>query len=355
MLFLISCAQQEILPPTREPAAVKKSNDLQRYAFEQCRSDSRLYLEDQIVQMPEEYYREHDDEWSQKIPLSCVQFAQRNFRGEYATCASESAKPLSGALKPCMTENYVRLVYNAYHDMTDCFNLDPKDYYFQILHESGFHINALGGGGDGGLTQFTGNGIRKVTANNLLQRTQSVLLSSSRPSCARISSIVGSFDISFDQIKNRCAMISLPRNPYRGMLFKYLHTMLDQISIAKLISETPALANLANDKIKRHLEFLSYNRGISGTNKLLDGYIKSRKIVGHKISAEDFELDNNLSKIKRVLRLDADKRSQLLKAKKIKNLSFAEYAVIRGATYLSDMTAARDHVRRYLGDQCGRL
>ncbi len=355
MLFFTGCAQQEISPITREPAAIKQSNDLQRYAFEQCRSDSRLYLEDQIVQMPEEYYRSHEDEWSQKIPLSCVQFAQRNYRGKYATCPNESAKPKAGALKPCMTENYVRLTYNAYHDVMDCFNLDPKDYYFQILLESGFHINAFSQGFDSGITQFTGNGIRKVTANNLLQRTQSVLLNSSRPSCARISSIVRSFDISFDQIKNRCSMISLPQNPYRGMLFKYLHTMLDQISITKLISETPALSGLANDKIKRHLEFLAYNRGISGTNKLLDGYIQSRKLVGHKITADDFDLDKNLSKIKQVLRLDADKRSKLLKAKKIKNLTFAEYAVIHGATYLSDMTAAQDHVRRYLGDQCGRL
>ena len=42
-------------------------------------------------------------------------------------------------------------------------------------------------------------------------------------------------------------------------------------------------------------------------------------------------------------------------SKKIKNLSFAEYAVIHGATYVSDMTAANQQVQRYFGKQCGEM
>ena len=288
--------------------------------------------------------------------MSCFQFAQRNYGGHFATCENESAKPTTDALRPCMTENYLTLTYNAYHDVMDCFNLNPKEYFLQIKIESGFHINAINKTGfDSGMAQFTANGIKKVIANNLFHRTQETLLASSRPSCARISSTVKSFDVDAFSIKNRCSMISLPSNPYRAMVFNYLHTMLDQFSIAKLISETPQLSAVANDKIKRHLVYLAYNRGISGTNLLINGYILSRQRVHHQIAAEDFELDKNLSKVKSILSMEPEKRKKLKQAKKIKNLSFAEYAVIQGASYVSDMTAAQDQVRRYLGDQCGGL
>lgn len=355
--FLIQCAHQEKLSDSlREPAATKTVNNLQRYAFEQCRSNSRLYLEGQILKLPAEYYQSHQDEWSQRIPLSCFQFAQRNYVGHYAACESETARPTTTAQRPCLTENYVLLVSNAYHDVMDCFNLNPKDFYLQIMIESGFHINAINKTGfDSGMAQFTANGIKKVIAHNLFQRTQDILLGSSRASCARISSIVKSFDIDAFSLKNRCSMISLPSNPYRAMLFNYLHTMLDQIAIEKLIVETKDLAPIANDKIKKHLVYLAYNRGIKGTNDLLNGYIISRKNMNHQLVAEDFELDKNLSHVKNILRMDSDKRKQLRLAKKIKNLSFAEYAIIHGVTYVSDMAAADEQVRRYLGDQCGGL
>ena len=344
------------LDSSREPASSKSEKSLQRYAFEQCRSNSRLYLEDDILKMPEEYYRPHDADWSKKIPISCIQFAQRNFSGHYASCETESSRPTTNASRPCMTENYVRLTYNAYHDVMDCFNLNPKDFFLQILIESGFHINAINKTGfDSGMAQFTSSGIKKVTANNLVARTQEILLGSSRPSCSRISSVVKSLDSDAFEIKNRCSMISLPSNPYRAMLLNYLHTMLDQIAISKLISETKPLEAVSTEKIKRHLVYLAYNRGIKGTNDLLNGYILSRQKVNHVLISEDFELDKNLNRVKAILRLDAGKKKQLRLAKKIKNLSFAEYAIIHGATYVSDMTAAQDQVQRYLSDQCGGL
>ena len=358
-LISFSCSHQETVSDGdlfRQPASLKSGNTLQRYAFEKCRSNSRLYLEDDILKMPEEYYRAHDADWTQKIPISCIQFAQRNYSGHFASCENETSRPTTNALRPCMTENYVRLTYNAYHDVMDCFNLNPKDFFLQILIESGFHVNAINKTGfDSGMAQFTSNGIKKVTANNLVTRTQEMLLGSSRPSCARISSVVKTLDSDAFETKNRCSMISLPSNPYRAMLLNYLHTMLDQIAISKLISQTKPLEAVANEKIKRHLVYLAYNRGIKGTNDLLNGYILSRQNVNHSIVSDDFELDKNLTRVKAILRLDAGKRKQLRQAKKIKNLSFAEYAVIQGATYVSDMTAAHDQVQRYLSDQCGGL
>lgn len=355
-IFLLHCAHQQPENVTRAPAALETGNHIQRYAFEQCSASSRNYLEDQILRMPELYYRSHAADWTEKVPMSCFQFAQKNYGGGFAACENEDGKPTTNARRPCLTENYVTLTYNAYHDVMDCFSLDPKEYFLQIMIESGFHINAINKTGfDAGMAQFTANGIKRVLENNQVQRVRNHLFNSSRPSCSRISSIMGDFDIGSFSVKNRCAMIAIPQNPYRSMFFYYLHSLSDQLALDGLLAEFEELGPIMSARLKKQLTYLAYNRGLTGTKRILKGYLESRKNVNHTVVAEDFDLEMNLTSVKQIFRLDPDKREQLRKAKKIKNLSFAEYAVIHGATYVSDMTAASQYVKRYLGEQCGGL
>lgn len=356
VVFFLSCTHKETKIETetvREPAAEKRRPATLR--FEECRSN-RNYLETKIASMPSDYLRTHEEEWTTQIPMRCIQAAQKNFSGNYAFCSSSTARPVPNAKKPCLTENYSTLMYNAFQDTMDCFNLDPKDFFLQIMIESGFHVNAINKKGwDSGLTQFTANGIKRVTANNLVERTRRILLESSRPSCQRISNIVGHFDISLFEVKNRCTMIATPENPYRSMLFNYLHTMLDTISVESIVDDFPEVKAIMNDRIKRHLVYLAYNRGITGVKRLIKGYVDSRKAVNHEIIAEDFKLDQNLSDVKSILNLSRQKRDKLKSYKKIRNLSFAEYVVIFDASYLSDMTRASEYVKNLLGDECGGL
>ncbi len=361
--FLVHCAQQPVNENVRKISSIDKvasfEKNQQNYAYEACRSQSRLYLEDQILRMPEEYTQDHTNEWSQSIPLRCIQFAQRNFVGNFAKCENADSKPNPLALRPCLTENYVYLAYNAYHDVMDCFNLNPQDFFLQIMIESGFHINAINRNGyDSGMAQFTKSGIQRVSENDRIERTRRVLLESSRPSCQRIASTVGAFDNTSMSIEKRCSMIVLPQNPYRGMLYNYLHTMLDQIDISKQLESEfvndPALQNIITPKIKRQLVYLAYNRGLTGMKRLLLGYIENRKAMSQVLTEQLLDLDQNLNRVKNILSIEPNKREQLLKAK-IKKLSFAEYAVIHNANYVADMIAAQDYVRRYLGDQCSRF
>lgn len=314
-----------------------------------------MYLEDQMKKMPLEYFRLHQNEYERSLPVSCIQFAQRTFAGHYAVCRQEESQPLISEVRPCLTENYVALAYNSFHDVMDCFNLDPQEFYLQILIESGFHVNAINRTGmDSGISQFTANGIKNVSANNLVERVRRILLESSRPSCQRISSIVGSFNIDAFSVQKRCAFISLPKNPYRSMLFSYLHSMLDQIRVEEGLSDLNEIQPALSSKIKRQLAFLSYNRGLTGIRRLLKGYIESRNHFSYQITEADLDLNKNLSRVKEVLSLEPQKR-QLLKRSKVRSLSFAEYAVINGATYISDMAAANDYVQRNLGNSCGEL
>lgn len=350
--FLIQCVHKPI-EISRDPSSMQiKINEPDE--FQKC-SEGKLYLETQMQSMPSEYFQLHENENLQKIPLKCIQFAQRNFSGYYGLCESKESRPKISRRKPCLTENYTLLVYNAYHDVMDCFNLNPRDYYYQIMIESGFHINAINKFGmDSGISQFTANGIKKVIAKNQVERVRTVLLESSRPSCKRISNIMGNFSIDAHTVAKRCSMIALPENPYRALLFNYLHMMTDQLQLETALSDLGEIKEALTDKIKRQLTYLAYNRGLTGVKNRLSNYIKSRNELGQRITEDDLDLNKSLSYAKVILNAEPEKR-RLLRRSKIKKLSFAEYAVIHNATYFSDMVDARDYVERYLGNACGEL
>lgn len=363
LLSLVHCAQWQKSENTPQVGRTISSSAEEKTQssepFEVCRSERKLYLEDNVLRMPIEYTQDHSSEYRDFIPMKCVQFAQKNYRGSYARCENEEAKPVATNFRPCMTSSYVHLAYNAYHDVMDCFNLDPKEFFLQIMIESGFHVNAFNRTGyDSGIAQFTGNGIKRVVTDNRIERTRRILLESSRPSCQRIASIVGAFDITHFITSNRCSMISLPKNPYRGMLFNYLHTMLDQMELRKQLDDEllyyAEIQNALSEKIRRQLVYLAYNRGMTGMKRLLRGYIESRKKLDQLPTETDLDLDQNLLGAKKIMRLEPYKRDILKKAK-IKKLSFAEYAVIQGVTYVSNMVEAQDYVRRQMGDECSRF
>lgn len=352
--FLIVQCSHKPSEVSRDPSSADR-NLSAPYEFETCDNSKKLYLETQMQSMGSEYFISHDKEYEKKIPLKCIQFAQRNFSGHYGLCTKEDAKPKISKRKPCLTENYSMLVYNAYHDVMDCFNLDPRDYFLQIMIESGFHINAFNKSGmDSGISQFTASGIKKVIANNQVEKVRRVLLESSRPSCQRISNVVGPFSIDAFTVQKRCSMISLPENPYRALLFNYLHMMADQLQLEKSLSDLPDIKNALTDKIIHQFTYLAYNRGITGLKQRLVKYVNSRKFFSQIITEDDLNLNKNLNRAKEILYAEPAKR-ELLKRAKVKNLSFAEFAVIHNASYVSDMVEAYDYVQRHLGISCGEL
>lgn len=352
-LFLIQCVQKNKNVQSEKYENIPRSiASEKKLEFPKCDNPKANYLEKQILKLPFEFLHPQENHWSKTIPLTCIQFAQKNFKGAFAYCGTEEDKPVVGAPKPCLSENYTKLVYNAYHDVKNCFNLDPKNSFLQIMIESGFHINAINRTGfDAGIGQFTKNGILRVMDRNIVSRTGRLLLESSNPACARIS---GAFrDIQKDafKIEKRCSMMALPQNPYRSLVLHYLHTMRDQSDLKRLLSTRIEIEPILNDEILEHLVYMAYNRGIQGTLRLVDGYIKSRKAVGAAITSEDMNLWKNLSRARSILKEEPRKR-QILKSAKIKNLTFAEYAMIHEQNYLGIMAEASEIVKARVGEGC---
>lgn len=356
-LFLIQCVQKKeiiqsenfMTPALSDPDRSVASNKID---FPLCNDKKTNYLENQLQNLSFEYLKQDRNRWTHSIPMACIQFAQKNFRGSFAYCRNENDKPVIGAPKPCLSESYTRLVYNAYHDVANCFNVDPKNSFLQIMIESGFHINAINKTGyDAGIAQFTKNGILRVMDRQIATKTSQILLESSNPSCERISSVFREIQSDAFKIERRCSMIVLPQNPYRALVFHYLHTLRDQNDLKRLIAERPEINAVLNDQILMQLVYMAYNRGINGTLKLLDGYVASRKRVGAKISTEDLDLWKNLARARKILKNEPEKRA-ILKSAQIKKLSFAEYAMIHDQNYIAVMAEASDLVRAKLGNQC---
>lgn len=342
----------------RRPAAVNQSTKKKpastEVPYEVCINEEKNYLEKQIqLKVPADYLVRHDDEWDKKIPLKCIHFAQTHFRGSFANCESENEKPKPNALRPCLTENYLNLVYNAYHDVKNCFNLDPKRSFLQIMIESGFHINAINKTGfDSGISQFTKNGLHRVLDKDLVKKTKDQLLISSNSSCARIVNVFDDLEKDSYKIEKRCSMMSVPQNPYRALVLHYLHTLRDQIFFKnEFLKKRPELRSLMTQEILEQFVYMAYNRGITGTLRIVDGYLKNRKDVGVDVTSEDLDLFKNLSKVRKILSKEPEKK-EIIKKSKFKNLSLAEYAVVHDTTYLATMAEARDIVKNRVGEEC---
>lgn len=345
-LLLIQCVQKKEIFSDRNIASEPV------VTFNACSNPKANYLEKQIENLSFEFLKHNETHWNKTIPLACIQFAQKNFRGSFAYCKSEDDKPIPGAPKPCLSEKYTRLVYNAYHDVKNCFNLDPKSSFLQIMVESGFHINAINPTGfDAGIAQFTKNGILRVMDRNIVDKTSQVLLESSNPACERVSSAFRDLQSDAFKLEKRCSMITLPQNPYRALVLHYLHTLRDQNDLKRLLSTRTEIVHLLNQNVLEHLVYMAYNRGIQGTLKLVDGYVANRKKAGAVITSEDLDLWKNLSRARKILKNEPEKRA-ILKSAKIKNLSFAEYAIIFEQNYLSGMAEASELVRAHLGERC---
>lgn len=359
--FLIQCVHQEqsqnqILETEnktidRNISSLESSNKLNAH-YQKCSDNKKNYLEVQMSTMPFDYFHDNSADWLKKIPIQCIQYAQKNYSGSFAYCVNETDRPTVGAPKPCLTERYTKLIYNAFHDVNDCFNLDPKNSFLQIMIESGFHLNAINRTGfDAGITQFTKNGLHRVSQGEILKRTEQILFESSNPSCARISSTFRKIKADSFEIKNRCSVISLPENPYRALVLHFLHTLRDKMDLDKLVRQRTQIASLVDEALIEQLVYLAYNRGISGTLKVLDGYIQNRQKESVQITREDLDLWKNLSAARKFLKKDPETLS-LLKRARIKKLSLAEYAMIHNKNYLAAMAEAGDAVKSIYGRQC---
>ncbi|MFZ4403567.1 MAG: hypothetical protein ACOYOK_05635 [Pseudobdellovibrionaceae bacterium] len=89
-----------------------------------------------------------------QVPRKCIAFTMKNFAldilkaaqtrsNSFGYCESDQGAPRPGNYAPCVTEDYVNVVYNSFIDIADCMDLPQKLILPKIFNESGFHLNAI--------------------------------------------------------------------------------------------------------------------------------------------------------------------------------------------------------------------
>lgn len=248
----------------------------------------------------------------------------------YGVCAKAAGYVRTPGAKPCISRNLVNLTYSSYMDVVQCLNLDPKLLMPKIDNESGFVINTFGEGKDGGIGQLTRSAIAEV--NNYYEQylLQMKKAAATKPSCARVISHKDLIVKAADSLEQRCALIGVPENPIRNILYMALlnRINMDKLSGIKYLAggdylltsegKHVAVKNDATDEmggafknlqIKNKLEalgikninmhffkeiigFAGYNMGVQRALKLFNEYLDKRKASNLPLTVDEFDFNN---------------------------------------------------------------
>lgn len=210
----------------------------------QC-GDARNYIEKGLAGNPRltDWTSERATE-SKKLPRKCISFVMNSFpeittkeaaisfksrvSQTFAKCprGSSGGPAMAGGQRaknpvPCVSKNLVNATYNAFVDVMTCLKIEPKDLLPKIYNESGFYINALGGGMDGGIGQLTKPAIDQVNSIYPKYIEEITKAAAAKPdgACARI--IKNKFFLvpAKSDSSNRCNLLWPAENPLRNLLY----------------------------------------------------------------------------------------------------------------------------------------
>lgn len=245
------------------------------------------------------------------IKTACIEMGMTQKFGQnsrnFKSCDSNGR--LSTAYRPCISENYFRVIQNSFDLVSSCMmnQISPGDStaeqkkdvraaYAMINIESGFHMNAMSGTGAGGIGQFTGSAIADVNKNEI-NSVRFNLEDSRDPRCVQMShEMLDSMTPMRAEAQNSCDRISLQRgNPMKNMIYTYAYLKGVKKSMNRLVFDNKSysgkFAKLSVEelnKIKRALMVWAHNSGTSGAwtpaKSLLNTVYRNKPVT----SADEF-------------------------------------------------------------------
>lgn len=335
---LIDSLSEVIAPP----------NYLEIQETEKCSND-RSYLKHDL-EMFQALDKNHDyfvnraeSSDSAVADKKCVIFAMNYFAkklmnaveqesSSFGYCSSDKGFPKHGHKAPCITEDYVNVVYNGFQDMTDCLDIPQKMIIPKILNESGFHINAMAPlraldksgkilaaplsfplteeqkngriiGGDAGIGQITGPALADIQTS--IEDWSRMISKSSKVSCERLKNILGHIPTKQEipaEVDNRCHLVNVPKNPIHslllyGVLYKNnrrnVEAAWESYHVDELLKQNgfDAKSN-QTEKMKDTLLLLSYNAGPKTSVILFKNWLLSRSQDSKPVALneEDFKI-----------------------------------------------------------------
>lgn len=297
-----------------------------------------------IEAIPEEFRSKREPFPEANFPSSCVLFILRNYMqaGDdrltkgFTHCPSPTGQPPkeSGHYKPCITPDYVHSIYNSYIDVANCLEIKPQGKFLpKFAHESGMQMNAINTRAtsyDAGIGQLTEIAIKDV--NDHAGKLEERINSSELPSCKRVKNYPGLFSPSKEdpayfnlvepshKVQSRCEFLTAPLNPIRNLLYAMYSSQLNNKRVSKILKEVgisvkelkalgveKAEAPQVFERLKAHMEILSYNLGTGSLEAILQTYMERRRKHAKvaPLKAKHFSPDHKMDFKKRLDELKA--------------------------------------------------
>lgn len=333
-------------------------NWVQLEKIEKC-SQERRFLQNDLLKLDAELISKRSE--PTQFPLACIVHAQRTFTFKtranpedqvpsvwsglqvpgrsFSQCASAEVEPTRGAYMPCVTSEYAYSIYNAFHDMVDCFDINGRKLLPKLWNESGFHINTLGGGMDAGVGQLTRSAIEEVLSKPYVNDERTALdvfkqqaMNSTKASCQRLVRQEKAWEAVNPDVTQRCSIISTPENPIRNVVYLGVFYKLNERVVASRINSTNMRQKLVDLGLENpNMEYfqdaivtLSFNMGRGSAFSIVESYLKTKLANNMKLTAKDLDFLNNSLEEVRALRKEPKGESEEERAKRIERLDAAK-------------------------------
>jgi hypothetical protein len=300
---------------------------------------SNGYLQNQIKNLfKKEDYSFRPVTSENDIAHECVKRAQENVSGNYfGQCSDPNGEPNFSPLivRPCLSKEYINLVYNSFIDVMDCFGVPQKAIFPLIRRESGFNINAFNAQSGGGLGQFSSVAIKEINnkmftdtdksgkfrrdiggysrpvyfKNLFNENTAKYKNKKAEARCAALEKKLGHFKPVSSAPAHRCELISLPQNPTKNFIYIAITYRLNREGIEKFIDDPkngikgqtlrnillPKMNALQVEQLIKNLSLLCHNAGPGSVNVVLRTFLQKHP----NWSARDFDFKGDVQIVNR--------------------------------------------------------
>jgi len=304
---------------------------------------------------------------------------------------------------PCVSKALVNATYNAFVDVMSCLKIEPKDLLPKIYNESGFFINALGGGMDGGIGQLTKPAIEQVNTIYPKYIEEITRAAAAKPdgACARILKNKALITPAKTDTDHRCNLLWPDENPLRNVLYIGILTRYNMKYVSGVSYEageevivdgdkrTPFTGNLSDqfggkfkefsipakleklglkdinlNTVQKMITLVGYNSGVGSAANVFNAYLDERiaanartKSKKYNLTLADFDFvttKDNVKEARNFLmssfispKLSAkDKIERVKKRKQLPSVwasaytkTFPEYIVLRLNAYKGDSSS----------------
>lgn len=334
-------------------------NYVQFESLAKC-SPQRRYLQDQLLQISPIYNKKRESSEGTQFPVACIVHAQRTLTMKtkekpedsepnkwagyevpfrfFARCDTPDGEPVRGQFMPCVTQEYSYTVYNAFSDVMDCFGINGRKILPKLWNESGFHINALGGGFDGGVGQMTKSALQEVLTppfstdeRTALDIFKASAMASDKASCKRLVEYERAFDVVSIEAANRCSIMATPDNPVRNLVYMGVFYKLNERFIAERIEKSGMKEKVQQLGIQEpDMEFfkdviltLSFNAGRGTAFALVDNFLKSRLANNRPLKKSDLNFLTSSIEEVRAIRKEPKDETPEAREKRVARLTQA--------------------------------